>query len=128
MKLCNKCNQLLPLDSFNNASGGNYLRPECKNCNKELEKIRKKLREQFGMPKDNYVCPICLDTESDVRKRGRRKQGPWVLDHCHTTHTFRGWLCHKCNMALGGFNDDKNVLQRAIDYLTKGEKQDDNSS
>ena len=43
--------------------------------------------------------------------------GPWVLDHDHDAGTFRGWLCHKCNRSLGGFDDNLQSLKRAIDYL-----------
>ena len=32
-KTCSKCNKFLPLDKFNFASGGNYLRAECRDCN-----------------------------------------------------------------------------------------------
>ena len=54
-KLCSKCNKKLSLSAFSRTSGGNYLRPECKKCNNELRKIRAKLNEQYGMPKENYV-------------------------------------------------------------------------
>ena len=116
-KLCNKCNRNLPISNFNFASGGNYLRPECKQCNNDLRKIRNELREKHGMPDDNYVCPICLGTKEEVSGQGGNKNSPWVLDHCHETESFRGWLCHKCNRSLGGFNDDKEYLRRAIEYL-----------
>ena len=59
-KLCSKCDKKLPLSSFSRHSGGNYLRPECKKCNNELGKIRARLKEQHGMPKENYICPIFL--------------------------------------------------------------------
>ena len=39
-KVCSKCNQYLPLDAFNMASGGNYLRAECRKCNNEMQKVR----------------------------------------------------------------------------------------
>ena len=116
-KLCNKCNRNLPISDFNFASGGNYLRPECKQCNNDLRKIRNELREKHGMPDDNYSCPICLGTKEEVSGQGGNKNSPWVLDHCHETESFRGWLCHKCNRSLGGFNDDKEYLRRAIEYL-----------
>jgi hypothetical protein len=32
------------------------------------------------------------------------------VDHCHTTKTFRGYLCHGCNVALGMVDDDPNTL------------------
>ena len=116
-KLCNKCNTLLPLSNFSAHSGGNYLRPECKKCNNELSKIRNYLRAIHGEPTKNYRCPICLGSEEDVKGKGNTKNGSWVLDHCHETESFRGWLCHKCNRALGGFDDNIDILNRAINYL-----------
>lgn len=52
------------------------------------------------------------------------------LDHDHrcTHHApgrsscgqcVRGWLCSKCNKALGLANDDKHILRGLIDYLSK---------
>lgn len=116
-KVCSKCDTLLPLSSFSWHSGGNYLRPECKSCNNELTKVRNALREQYGMPDEGYHCPICLHDEESVKGKGNTRNGAWVIDHCHLTDSFRGWLCHKCNRSLGGFNDDEPTLQRAIQYL-----------
>ena len=116
-KTCSKCKQFLPLDRFNFASGGNYLRAECRECNNEMQKVRKSLRAKHGMPSEGYKCPICNGTEESVKGTGNTRNGSWVLDHCHDTGRFRGWLCHKCNHALGGFNDDSQTLWRAINYL-----------
>lgn len=116
-KVCSKCNQCLPLSAYSLHSGRPYLRPECKKCNLELSKVRQELREKHGNPPENYVCPICLNDEESVKGKGNTKNGSWVLDHCHETQIFRGWLCHKCNRSLGGFDDDIKTLQRAIDYL-----------
>ena len=116
-KKCSKCNVFLPLSSFSVHSGANYLRPECKKCNTELSKVRNNLRSIHLPPKEGYTCPICLGSEEDVRGKGNTKNGSWVLDHCHETESFRGWLCHKCNRALGGFDDDTDMLHRAIRYL-----------
>jgi len=116
-KFCNKCNQLLPLTAFSAHSGANYLRPECKSCNQELTRVRTELRQKHGMPSKGYCCPICSGDEEGVKGKGNTRNGSWVLDHCHDTDSFRGWLCHKCNRALGGFNDDVSLLQNAIKYL-----------
>jgi L-ascorbate metabolism protein UlaG (beta-lactamase superfamily) len=70
------------------------------------------------MPEDGYKCPICLRTAEDLHRRGGNA-GAWVVDHDHKTNTFRGHLCHSCNRAIGMFQDSKEVLQRAIDYLDK---------
>jgi len=116
-KFCNKCNQLLPLTAFSAHSGANYLRPECRSCNQELTRVRTELRQKHGMPSEGYCCPICKGDEEGVKGKGNTRNGSWVLDHCHNTDSFRGWLCHKCNRALGGFNDDISLLQNAIEYL-----------
>lgn len=41
------------------------------------------------------------------------------LDHCHDTGRIRGVLCNNCNLALGHFRDNTDLLQAAIQYLTK---------
>ena len=116
-KICIKCDTKLPLTNFSPASGGNFLRPECKKCNNELSKVRLLLKEKYGMPKEGYICPICKGTKDKVNGLGNKKNGSWVIDHCHESETFRGWLCHTCNRCLGGFKDDIKILGRAIKYL-----------
>ena len=115
-KTCIKCNVKKPLDHFGPASGANYLRPECRKCTTKLNTIRKELREEYGSPPDGYDCPLCGRTELEVGSKGGRA-GAFVIDHCHKTDKFRGWLCHNCNRAIGLFNDDVEMLKRAIDYL-----------
>jgi len=45
------------------------------------------------------------------------------IDHCHTTGVVRGLLCRSCNTAIGHFRDDPEVMQRAIEYLSKAAEQ-----
>lgn len=40
-----------------------------------------------------------------------------AYDHDHTTGKHRGWLCMKCNTALGLVNDDIEILHKLIMYL-----------
>jgi DNA-directed RNA polymerase subunit RPC12/RpoP len=117
-KVCNKCNQDLPLSSFSKSSGANYVRPECKSCNNRLSKERTELRKTYGMPENDYKCPICLRGVNELQGRGGNA-GVWVVDHDHTTNTFRGHLCHSCNRAIGMFQDSIENLKRAIDYLSR---------
>lgn len=116
-KVCSKCNTYLPLSAYSMHSGGNFLRAECRKCNAELTAVRRKLKKVYGMPPDYYICPICGQDEDQVKGKGNTQNGSWVIDHCHETGEFRGWLCHKCNRALGGFDDNVLNLQRAIKYL-----------
>ena len=39
------------------------------------------------------------------------------LDHDHGTKLFRGWLCHKCNVALGMLGDSLEGVLKMIGYL-----------
>ena len=41
------------------------------------------------------------------------------VDHDHDTGVIRGILCDGCNGGLGLFNEDIQLLQRAIEYLEK---------
>jgi hypothetical protein len=124
-KKCSKCKNELPLNAFSDCHGGTYKRPECKKCMRDMAKSREAIRKQYGMPdEDTYKCPICLGSSEEVGDLQNRTA--WVLDHCHKTNTFRGWLCHKCNRALGNFNDDIGILQRAIKYL-KGTNNETNT-
>jgi len=82
-----------------------------------MQRLRAKLREEQTHPDEHHCCPICNRTEAEVEGQGGRKTGAWVVDHDHKTEKFRGWLCHKCNRALGAFEDNIDRLQSAIEYL-----------
>jgi hypothetical protein len=57
----------------------------------------------------NNRCAICgVEGTSEERL---------CVDHCHTTGTVRGMLCRKHNMAIGKFDDDPEMLERAAAYL-----------
>lgn len=41
------------------------------------------------------------------------------LDHDHKTNKFRGWICHRCNVALGMVKDNSETLIALAEYLKK---------
>lgn len=119
-KTCVKCERYLTLTSYGRASGGNYLRSECNNCASELQRVRNKLRFTVEPPANDHSCPVCNRSGDQVSGHGGKgHKTPWVLDHDHRTNEARGWLCHTCNRALGGFNDDIDILQNAVHYLSQ---------
>jgi len=56
----------------------------------------------------NGKCRICLE------------QKPLVIDHCHKTGIIRGLLCHRCNLSIGSFKDNSNLLIRAAHHVENG--------
>lgn len=79
--------------------------------------IRKRTRRALGMidPTGERRCGPCevCGTHGD----------PLHLDHNHTTGVVRGWLCHKCNKALGFAMDSPVLLRKMADYIEKCEAQ-----
>lgn len=80
----------------------------------------KDLKRAYGITYEDYKrmlndqnnkCAIC---KNDL-------ETPQV-DHCHETHTIREILCNHCNRGLGGFKDNINYLESAIEYLRKHAK------
>ena len=115
-KVCTKCNNEKSLSEYGTVNGG-LKRPECRKCMNEMVSIRNRLRSTVNEPPADYCCPICNKTTDQVKDFGGKRNRAWVLDHCHQSNEFRGWLCHRCNRALGGFSDDVDYLKRAIQYL-----------
>ena len=115
-KTCTKCKKELPLSEFSWCSGGSYLRTECKKCNNTLSKERKKLKETAPKIPENHICPICLKPEAELVGRGGKNNSTFVLDHCHETNTFRGYICQSCNRGLGMFNSVE-IIENAKKYL-----------
>lgn len=87
----------------------------CKCCRiiKQRERVLGVTQEQYlqMLKAQKSRCGICQSRL--YTKRYKR----FCVDHCHTTGRIRGLLCHPCNMALGGFRDNPEYLQRAIEWV-----------
>lgn len=88
----------------------------CQNCLK-IHYRRKTYgitEEEFNsmLETQNMECAIC----GGIRKI---KEDTLCVDHCHKTNKVRGLLCNHCNTALGKFEDNIELLSRAIIYLNK---------
>ena len=86
-------------------------------------KRSKAIKASYGLTIDEYneklniqghSCPICRE-EFDLNKG----KYAFSLDHNHTTGKIRDFLCSRCNLALGGFNDNIDILKSAINYLKR---------
>ena len=58
----------------------------------------------------DYKCAICGVDASELSRE-------LSVDHNHETDEVRGLLCSHCNIGLGNFRDDVDVMSKAIEYL-----------
>lgn len=76
------------------------------------DKIRasnyRKVQKAKALEAQGGVCAICRNPLS-------LKDSKW--DHDHKTGRFRATLCNHCNIGLGQFKEDPNIMYRAIHYL-----------
>lgn len=81
------------------------------------------IKARYGVTSEQYYqvleaqgggCGICGTPNAD--RKGQRRLH---VDHDHRTGDFRGLLCARCNTALGKFDDNVDILQKAIVYLQK---------
>lgn len=127
-KICIKCKQEKSLESFIVQGGkrnrtNDYVRMNvCKKCERKREKQVIELKKIYSYPEENYKCPICFKMPEQIIPETNGKTSPFVLDHDHKTGAFRGWICNKCNSALGFFEDNINNVRRALNYLEDYEK------
>jgi hypothetical protein len=105
-KECRRCGEHKALEEFPYFSTSTAGRKNtCKTCSNDLRIVRDRLRKQNPTPAPGN-CPAC----------GRHTES-WVLDHCHHSNAFRGYVCDSCNLGFGKFNDDPALMMAAIHYL-----------
>ena len=99
-------------------------RTTCNHCGKRKNN-KSFVYQKSRVGKDGYwlknsntckPCPLC---KRPVGNYGSYKS-KWCLDHNHKTLEFRGWICSKCNNAIGRIDDDNpETFFRIGRYLSK---------
>lgn len=143
---CKRCFKEITIRNRTGPKGNMYCSKECswKNRNEKRSPGRNKkcqgCQELFldkSRVNNCKLCPDCFEYRGDVYKYnipgklakylrlikncqscGSTKR--LCIDHDHKSGKVRGVICHKCNSAIGLFDDDIRLLQNAISYL-KGE-------
>ena len=118
---CNNCGELQPVDQFQHMKSGEIKR-KCRTCSRNQSRLVQELKSKHPYPDKNYCCPICTRNIDAIGSNGQKRLQNWVLDHCHESETFRGWLCHHCNTGLGAFKDSIDRVRNAVIYLDKHEE------
>lgn len=106
--------------------------PHCKNCGAETKPVTWHTFRQVWI--HSKQCDACVNfkrrhgftlTPEDREFLGEPKcvicgttEGKLCIDHCHTTNKIRGWLCDKHNRGIGYFDDDTQLMLKAINYLS----------
>ncbi len=135
---CCRCQEVKPLTDFHKAAKKKFgRRYYCKVCANKEQKLRtdsgyykgkykpkynksysrnQKLKYKYGITEEKYNslyetckgrCNIC-DVWCKVLS----------VDHNHETGEVRGLLCNKCNIGLGMFKDNSDIIEKAKRYLT----------
>jgi len=155
VKECFSCQQIKPLASFRKqARNEDGLRRLCKDCQKPQEsRYREADRELLRQKSKRYkshrdavsqrhsqlrflyrldpveyerlrtlqngLCAIC-------GKPPTAKKKFLSVDHDHETGLVRGLLCFNCNLALGHFQDDLTLVEKAANYLRRSAQENGN--
>lgn len=134
--ICSVCQEEKPSDFFYK------YRSKCKDCiyarqlfiqkekwgddyvsKKAYMQLSKRVKHRYGITFDdankllieqNNKCKIC---KINIEWQSKERNNTACIDHCHLSDEVRGILCHKCNLALGLFNDSLELMSEAIDYL-----------
>ena len=115
---CINCDVYQPADQFQHMASGEVKR-KCRTCARNQSKLLKELKKMNPYPPEGYTCPICSRDMDTISQHGQTRLQTWVMDHCHDTEAFRGWVCHHCNVGLGAFNDSLDRIKAAVTYLEK---------
>ena len=109
-KTCKICQEVKPVEDFcKHSMYKDKLDSRCKACKSANDVLRNKLRKTA--PPMTETCECC----------GQTSHKTLVLDHCHKTQAFRGWLCERCNTGIGKLGDDLEGVWAATEYLYKFE-------
>ncbi|MDR0792642.1 MAG: endonuclease VII domain-containing protein [Chitinophagaceae bacterium] len=124
-KICNVCH-ILKEDykdfdiNQTDAQGRKTTRPTCIECRKTIDGVALKPSEKKRMneikPEKFFICPICKKSSIPYVTANL------VIDHDHETGNARDWICDSCNTGLGRFKDNIELMEKAINYLRKHEK------
>lgn len=122
---CIKCGETKHLSEFavrarNKSGQPSEYRNDCRDCQKKQAKEVKNLKKDHPYPHHQEHCDSCKRHYKEIYGNNQyKKKKHWVLDHCHITGNYRGYICEYCNTALGRMQDNIEYLRNMVEYLEK---------
>lgn len=121
---CTGCGEEKRADKYGyfNTRWGKRRRSLCKPCYANRQHLRqlpgarnrRRVKQKYGLtPEQITQMGLDRDSRCDICGQQRRLH----VDHDHETQKIRGMLCFPCNVSIGHFQDDPQLLRKAIEYL-----------
>ena len=104
------------VDGCLNESHRQAITSKCHACYTTIRKYGITIPQRNQMLKDQgNACLICNSHIEFCGSPTGKHQA--AIDHCHSSGDVRGILCGACNVGLGKFYDDPDLLRKAADYI-----------
>ncbi|MFD6554575.1 endonuclease VII domain-containing protein [Streptomyces sp. NPDC058398] len=87
--------------------------------------LRDLLKKLYGLTLDEYAAMLarqdgrCAICGSPPDPDGVKAASRLHVDHDHATGAVRELLCNRCNMGVGYFRDDPDLLRAAAEYIER---------
>lgn len=79
------------------------------------------VKHRYGVSLEEYEEKIKPCKNCGICGREFQNDKDKHFDHNHISKKFRGVLCTNCNLGLGHFKDNKEILSSAINYLIEND-------
>lgn len=98
----------------------------CEECHKAARNLKERQYSlaKYGITTEQYdamfleqkgLCAICKNTEVNIDHKTKTIRA-LAVDHCHDTERVRKLLCSSCNMGIGQFKHNAELLRAAALY------------
>jgi len=131
-KTCRSCYELKSINDFSLSRSGN-IQHDCSDCvNAKARKNRKNnpdrtkaTRRKSHLKRRYSITPKVYDLLFEKQegkcsicgKHSNKLGTELAVDHDHVTGEIRGLLCSNCNLGLGIFKDNYELLKSAAKYI-----------
>lgn len=79
---------------------------------------RRRVLRRYGLTLEDYDALVTRQGGGCAICGGQPTRSYFDVDHDHYTQQVRGLLCHRCNIAIGTFSDNPDLITKALAYLT----------